>query len=238
MPPKRLWRKKPTAKAKTNSRGIPSTAGNWAPMVEKYYLHKALLMYHSEFFEKALRGTWLEAEEGIVRLTDFETYEFNILVHWLYTQSLPKHDDWNEWDHIIEPPCDEIGQHLNTLVQAYVLGDRLLIPVFRRLVNNVIVDTAPIGNVRIILQFFTDGFCKYWSDEEDDNPGAFKELHPDALVRILRRYSKINQMADFEKDLKCCYYEHASKKEDDLCERQHSFYDESKDSFHEWVSAD
>jgi len=45
------------------------------PNGRKYYLHKALLVYHSEFFEKALQGTWLEAEEDIVRLTDFETYE-------------------------------------------------------------------------------------------------------------------------------------------------------------------
>lgn len=175
-------------------------------------------------------------------------------MHWLYIQQLPKYDDFDEWDYITEPLDDDISHHLNILVQAYVLGDRLLIPTFRRIINNIVVDTAPIANEheiqfvlpaveraydnipssRIILQFFTDEFCKHWSDEWDDDPKALKQLHPDALVRILRRYNRLNRMTAQEKELDCCYYEHASEQEKDLCERQHSFFDEETDSWNDW----
>lgn len=38
-----------------------------------YYLHRALLTYHSESFRPALTGPWKEAEEGVVTLHDIET---------------------------------------------------------------------------------------------------------------------------------------------------------------------
>jgi hypothetical protein len=42
---------------------------------EKYYIHRALLVHHSEYFAKALRGSWKEAQEGIVKLEDIGTEE-------------------------------------------------------------------------------------------------------------------------------------------------------------------
>lgn len=39
---------------------------------EKYYVHRARLIHHSEYFRKALQGSWREAEEGVVRLKDFD----------------------------------------------------------------------------------------------------------------------------------------------------------------------
>jgi hypothetical protein len=39
---------------------------------EKYYVHRALLVHHSEYFRKALQGPWREAEEGVVRLKDVD----------------------------------------------------------------------------------------------------------------------------------------------------------------------
>jgi len=38
----------------------------------KYSIHKALLVYHSEYFRKALEGPWKEAEEGTFNLEDIE----------------------------------------------------------------------------------------------------------------------------------------------------------------------
>jgi hypothetical protein len=42
------------------------------PEARKYYLSKALLTYHSEFFKKAFQGPGKEAQEGVVRLDDVE----------------------------------------------------------------------------------------------------------------------------------------------------------------------
>ena len=43
------------------------------PEAKKYNVHKALLMHHSQFFKKALTGSWKEAQQGVVRLDDVET---------------------------------------------------------------------------------------------------------------------------------------------------------------------
>jgi hypothetical protein len=42
------------------------------PEGTEYRVHKALLIEHSEYFEKALKGSWKEAEEGVVKLEDVE----------------------------------------------------------------------------------------------------------------------------------------------------------------------
>lgn len=40
------------------------------PELKRYTVHKDLLTYHSEYFRKALRGSWKEAQEGVVSLKD------------------------------------------------------------------------------------------------------------------------------------------------------------------------
>lgn len=42
------------------------------PERAKYYIHKGLLVEHSEYFQKALSGSWKEAEEKSVCLDDVE----------------------------------------------------------------------------------------------------------------------------------------------------------------------
>jgi hypothetical protein len=54
----------------------PTTAGivvvEIGPDHIKQFLHKALLIYHSKYFQKALKGEWKEAREGVVVLKDVE----------------------------------------------------------------------------------------------------------------------------------------------------------------------
>ena len=38
----------------------------------KYIVHRSLLMKHSEYFRKALTGSWKEAQEGVVTLEDVD----------------------------------------------------------------------------------------------------------------------------------------------------------------------
>lgn len=42
------------------------------PELKKFRVHKALLLKHSEYFRKALRGSWTEAKEGVVKIDDIE----------------------------------------------------------------------------------------------------------------------------------------------------------------------
>ncbi|KAH7084925.1 hypothetical protein BKA63DRAFT_5680 [Paraphoma chrysanthemicola] len=48
---------------------------------EKHYVHKAMLVHHSEYFRKALQGPWEEARSGKVVLEDVENAIFNIFEH-------------------------------------------------------------------------------------------------------------------------------------------------------------
>lgn len=42
------------------------------PEGTEYMVHKALLIEHSEYFDKVYKGPWKEAEEGVVKLEDVE----------------------------------------------------------------------------------------------------------------------------------------------------------------------
>jgi len=42
------------------------------PNSVQFHVHKPLLMHHSEYFRKALSGSWKEAEENVVTLKDVE----------------------------------------------------------------------------------------------------------------------------------------------------------------------
>jgi hypothetical protein len=59
------------------------------PEKKLYHIHKDLFCHHSEYFRTAYNGRWKEAEDGVV-LEDVEVEIFNIFVHWLYAQKLPK----------------------------------------------------------------------------------------------------------------------------------------------------
>jgi hypothetical protein len=78
----------------------------------RFYVHKALLMEHSEFFKKALQGTWKEATDGIVILEDIKPAIFDIFVGWLHTGEIPEEKDDEESDNV-ENDKDDIkdGEH-------------------------------------------------------------------------------------------------------------------------------
>lgn len=42
------------------------------PDRKKYVLHGAFLKYHSEYFRKALKGQWKEAQDKVITLDDVE----------------------------------------------------------------------------------------------------------------------------------------------------------------------
>ena len=116
----------------------------------KYYIHEALLVEHSEYFQKALNGPWMEAKEKAVCLDDVDcnTCEFehsfaaalglicvpvDVFVDWLYYGRLPPEDEgWLE-----EGPGEGVNYAWfvameQARIRACALGDRLLSASFCR----------------------------------------------------------------------------------------------------------
>ncbi|KZM25047.1 hypothetical protein ST47_g3795 [Ascochyta rabiei] len=93
----------------------------------KNHLHRALLIRHSEYFKKALNGSWKEAHEGVVRLNNVESGPFNIFGDWLYTGEIQLED--NCYD-----SSDDDNYDIMKLM-AMKLGNRFLVPVFAKAVK-------------------------------------------------------------------------------------------------------
>ncbi|KAJ4333155.1 hypothetical protein N0V95_009494 [Ascochyta clinopodiicola] len=216
---------------------------------KKYYLHKALVVFHSEYFRKALQGPWKEAEEGLVRLDDVEPAEFNVFVHWLYNLQLPEKHSYQAWNRIFENDELPVMDLFLLRIRAYALDDRLLAPTFRRAVNSVIVSDwhaevrdavtlaltyqwafANIPADRLVLQFLVNDFCDFWHERRDADNVGMKGFPHAFTLRVVRRYSQLVQLS-VKKPVKThCYIEHSSKKEQDDCETElHMTYDAEKD---------
>lgn len=56
---------------------------------KSYRIHRDFLTHYSEYFHAALRGSFKEAKENLVTLSNVSTRTFDIFVDWLYTQKLP-----------------------------------------------------------------------------------------------------------------------------------------------------
>lgn len=99
----------------------------------KHHLHRALLTQHSDFFKRAFNGRWREAREGVVRLQDVENgackytltltptllmQVVNLFVDWLYSQNV-----------CLLRELDGDSKDIS-MINAIVLGDRLLAPAF------------------------------------------------------------------------------------------------------------
>jgi hypothetical protein len=131
----------------------------------KHVVHKALLIQHFEYFQKALQGQRKEAREGIVVLEDIEStvceYRVvshrafaveilnseivcivNFFVHWLYTQSLPAPNDHVGWN----SACGNLtSDHGELKIKTYAIADRFQAPVFHRAINKNFVDDVIRG---------------------------------------------------------------------------------------------
>jgi hypothetical protein len=127
-----------------------------------YYIHRALLVHHSEYFRKALQGPWIEAkenrvvlkdvDEAVCRLNDLklestgtsaDLHKVKLFVHWLYVQQFPTKPSLHglDWDDILNNGCEtEWIEGLTIKINAYCFGDRILAPRFRRAMSKAIAD--------------------------------------------------------------------------------------------------
>jgi len=133
-----------------------------------------------------------------------------------------------------------------TRVQAYLFGDRFLIPTFRRTINEAFVgmiatdDMADLPNVndlvvwafenipsdRPLLQLLVNQFCDGWEDlpVRAAEMEALKTLPGSFLARVVTRYNQLKNYPN--NDIKCCYLEHS---DDELqsCTKTHMVFDQT-----------
>ncbi|KAF2872412.1 hypothetical protein BDV95DRAFT_606028 [Massariosphaeria phaeospora] len=202
----------------------------------KYRPHKSFLIHYSEYFRKALSGSWKEAEDGVITLEDVEPAVFNMFVDWLYTQKLPAGiEAWYQSSDTPEDVDDMVGMEV-LRIKLYVFADRFIVPILRTTLNRLIVaDTtcrlAPFPDVTSyafenlptedpILAFFVDTnalFCDTYGMEEAEHDLA---KHPRLfLVRTIR---KMTTMRSFDPPAcnQCDYHEHQTEDEKEACAKQ------------------
>ncbi|KAJ8111849.1 hypothetical protein OPT61_g5650 [Boeremia exigua] len=100
---------------------------------QRYHVHKALLARHSDYFNRALTGSWEEAQEGVVALNDVDTAAFDLFLQWLYTQTMPNDMQISTITETDDLEGDDDGEQTSLLwiyIRAYVLGTRILSPAF------------------------------------------------------------------------------------------------------------
>ncbi|KAJ4361292.1 hypothetical protein N0V95_001994 [Ascochyta clinopodiicola] len=196
----------------------------------RHHLHRTLLTEQSEYFEKALKGPWKEADEGVVRLDDVESGPFNTFVDWLHTGGVP----WEDYDPNSSGDENDIIE-LTTLK----LGNRLLAPVFVKALQRHFVEKhvgefasstrwckSPSFEVIIcafeilkddnpILTMLVDQHVKYYTvtptlDALGGGRRAGPKLPYDFLVRIVHRYGQAKIAAKTRLQA-CDYHGHASQ---------------------------
>ncbi|KAF2035581.1 hypothetical protein EK21DRAFT_84622 [Setomelanomma holmii] len=108
------------------------------PDLKQFYIHKALLVRHSEYFAKALPGPWIEAQENVITLDNVGEDIFELFVHWLYNQKI-HNDIMGHIESLSRCPGFE-DLDIICYARAYGFGDRILASDFQRLMNSELVD--------------------------------------------------------------------------------------------------
>lgn len=171
---------------------------------------------------------------------DTDMLAVNLFMHWLYTQRIPA--TYRDLGLIVQGTASSsnVMDEYLVLVRAYVLGDRILVPTFRRKINNLFVglanyvtkyptDLLPIvtyafANIsgdRTILQYLTNKFCESWSPEwnTDNDHDALGKFPPTFTIRVIKRYAYLRH-GNYEG----CYVEHATVQEEESCGKAHIQY--------------
>ncbi|XPS77670.1 hypothetical protein M3J09_009697 [Ascochyta lentis] len=187
----------------------------------EYFVHPGLLLEHSEYFNRALTGSWKEAAERAIELDDVDFVLVEIFLEWLYTQRYPKD---NRFTDSFDSEC---ASHL-ARVKACEFGDRFLAAEFRRASENALIDSLTVGlntpwYTMIIyafnhlppnspvLQAMIDTHCYSWK-ENSDNYGngelQLRSLLPHSfLLGVALRYMRLQHGRKKRLD-RCDYHGH------------------------------
>jgi hypothetical protein len=188
-------------------------------------------VHYSDYFNKALSGTWKEAKEGVVSLDDIEPAVFNLFVEWLYTQQVPS--SYSDF-------CLIGGGKIKFLklweIELYVFADRFAVSALRTAMNRQIVKEANPAKRLLwhfahviyafdnlpptdpLLDFLVDQYFIGW----DGQMTSTDALPQDFLQRFFRRVGDVRKKSSgwassvFEIDA-CSYHEHATDADKTSC---------------------
>ena len=114
-----------------------------AASTKKWHLPKELLTNSSPFFAAALDGSFAEATSKVVHLPKDSTDAFALFIRWLYVGEIAATECSASHDHDHDHLC--IAATFQTLVQAWMLGDKLGCPIFKDLAMLDLIKILDLG---------------------------------------------------------------------------------------------
>ncbi|CAD0107048.1 unnamed protein product [Aureobasidium uvarum] len=142
--------------------------------IKAYTLHKDLLCFYSDYFRAAFNGSFKEATERKLEVSDVEKHVFEEFQVWLYTRNLP------------EMKSDNLESYFSSLVEIWIF-DQHQIPLLQNQVMDMIFDkwkTTKTFTPRIIPEIYAKTLAGSplrkacieivaWSTQLEDKSGAF-----------------------------------------------------------------
>jgi hypothetical protein len=188
-------------------------------------------MHYSEYFRKALSGTWTEAKDGVVKLANVEPAVFNLFVEWLYVQRIPC-----AYNGYVLITGANNGTQEMWMIMLYVFAYRFGVSALRTTMNRKIVGDSdswypkPWENAAIIYAFdnlpptnplldhLVDRYFMAWAGGSDTG----SVLPPDFLRRFFERVGNErarrgnNDAGVYNMDA-CSYHEHTTDADKASC---------------------
>lgn len=84
---------------------------------KKYTIHKKLICHHSTYFDTAFNGSFKEAKENEIKLSEDTSETFDVFVHWLYSAHLPSEEGSSE--------ASDLSLYY---LRLFIIADKYLIP--------------------------------------------------------------------------------------------------------------
>lgn len=169
---------------------------------KEFFAHKDILTKSSEFFQKALEGTWRESRSKRVYLPDQPDTAFSIYLNWLYGGGIDLFGSGETPEIYIDESGvqrEHSGDQYKNLIQSYVLGNFLADDVFcNDLINayfdlrsatktrpktehcNIAFEELPANsNLRLLLVHHVAFSVNYGCLSND-----IKEFHPEMVQEV------------------------------------------------------
>jgi hypothetical protein len=173
----------------------------------KWTIHKKLICTRVPYFEKAFQGSFQEATDQSICLTEEDPAGFEVFLSWLYTGSLagvmPENVKVNEERLRNNPDCDPENATTIKLVEFFIQADKFLLPdeVKTAILDNLVIirkskflricTSISLGIVSRVLKatstdsplqtFILDSVCFDFVDKHEFMKRARDEMHRDNL---------------------------------------------------------
>ncbi|KAF2731071.1 hypothetical protein EJ04DRAFT_418566, partial [Polyplosphaeria fusca] len=95
------------------------------PYQEQFLAHEGTLIKYSEFFKRALSGSWVESDLRIITLPEDDPEIFELFLNYLYTKQLPIQEQKDYTTLTEEEYGSQFNRECERVGQIYVMGEKL-----------------------------------------------------------------------------------------------------------------